>query len=86
MLEPSNVELDCKDKRGGVIDCNGPLLTSGTRVTARCMPLHQVDPLSRHDSDFIRCRDDGRWDGELIKCVPGIMNVITSYLYTCVPH
>ena len=70
-LRSENVHVTCKDKRGGIVDCDSPFLINGTQVRAECMPFHV--PLSdTSSSNSIRCGEDGNWNKSLLKCTPGV--------------
>ena len=68
-LIPVNVDLQCS-LRGYLIDCESELIM-GTTVRPRCKALHRPEKEVDYRYRTLLCQENGQWDGELLKCVPG---------------
>ena len=61
------MDLSCH-REGIRVDCTKQLI-NGTRILPRCKPLYHKE--KGVDYRELRCQENGEWDNELFKCVPG---------------
>lgn len=67
-LVSSDLQFECNSD-GVSVNCSIPM-KNGTRAVPKCKPTHQLPNGIELTPTVLICLSDGKWDGQLFKCVP----------------
>lgn len=81
-LDSSHLQFECSTN-GAVVDCLKEMV-NGTRATVNCRPTHHLPNGIEPTPTILICLPDGKWDGQLFKCVP--CNYILVMLFKCLTN
>lgn len=74
-LVSNDLQFECNSD-GVSVNCSTPM-KNGTRAVPKCKPTHQLPNGIELTPTVLICLSDGKWDGQLFKCVPFCGKVYT---------